>query len=87
MTALNQSDPIKLVLTCDLGASVNKALAQIYPDGVPQVITLSPEVADVEKESVKGLDIETSAQNAAWVGIRANASYLLIKTKKDLKMT
>ncbi|MFN6496328.1 MAG: hypothetical protein RMX65_004710 [Nostoc sp. DedQUE01] len=69
MTPLNQSDPIKLVLTCDLGASLNKILAQIYPDGVPFLITLSPEVADVEKESVKGLAVEASAQNAAWVGI------------------
>ncbi|MBW4558067.1 MAG: hypothetical protein KME59_19465 [Trichormus sp. ATA11-4-KO1] len=69
MTANNQSDAIKLVLTCDLGASLNKIIAQIYPDAVPQVITMSPEVADVEKESVKGLAVDAASQDAAWVGI------------------
>ncbi|RCJ19083.1 hypothetical protein A6770_32400 [Nostoc minutum NIES-26] len=63
------SDVVKLVLTCDLGASLNKILAQIYPDATPQVITMSPEVADVEKESVIGLDVDPLTSDAAWIGI------------------
>ncbi|YAF99400.1 MAG: hypothetical protein AB3A66_30095 (plasmid) [Nodularia sp. CChRGM 3473] len=78
MTALHQ-----LVLTCDLGASLNKILAQIYPDGTPFVITLSPEVADVEKESVKGLAIGAFAQDTAWIGI-GSEYYVLGSLAKSL---
>lgn len=69
MTLLDQSNLTKVVLTFDLGASLNKIIAQIYPDAVPQVITMSPEVADVEKESVVGLNVDPLSQDAAWVGI------------------
>lgn len=65
------SDVVKLVLTCDLGASLNKTVAQIYPDATPQVIILSPEVADVEEESVIKLDVDPLTSDAAWVGIGA----------------
>ncbi|BBD62875.1 hypothetical protein NIES2109_57250 (plasmid) [Nostoc sp. HK-01] len=69
MVKKDNSDIVKLVLTCDLGASLIKVLAQIYPDATPQVITMSPEVADVEKESVVGLDVDPLTSDAAWVGI------------------
>jgi hypothetical protein len=69
MTDQGKSDLTKLVVTCDLGASLNKLIVQIYPDGVPRVITMSPEVADVEKESAVGLDIDPKNSDAAWVGI------------------
>lgn len=62
-------DATKLVLTCDLGASLIKIFAQIYPDAAPQAITMTPEVADVEKESVVGLDVDPLTSDAAWVGI------------------
>jgi hypothetical protein len=62
---------VKLVLTCDLGASLNKTVAQIYPDATPQIIILSPEVADVEEESVIRLDVDPLTSDAAWVGIGA----------------
>ncbi|MCC5600597.1 ParM/StbA family protein [Nostoc favosum] len=62
-------DATKLVLTCDLGASLIKIFAQIYPDAAPQVITMTPEVADVERESVVGLDVDPLTNDAAWVGI------------------
>ncbi|MBD2254727.1 hypothetical protein [Nostoc parmelioides] len=69
MTPLNESGLTKLVLTFDLGASLNKIVAQIYPDAVPQFITMSSEVADVERESVAGLAINPLTFDAAWVGI------------------
>jgi len=65
----DNSDATKLVLTCDLGASLIKIVAQIYPDATPQVITMTPEVADVERESVVGLDVDPLTSDAAWVGI------------------
>jgi hypothetical protein len=69
MVNKDNSDIVKLVLTCDLGASLNKLIVQIYPNGVPRVITMTPEVADVEKESVVGLDVDPLTSDAAWVGI------------------
>ncbi|MBD2498336.1 ParM/StbA family protein [Nostoc sp. FACHB-280] len=65
----DNSDATKLVLTCDLGASLIKIVAQIYPDATPQVITMTPEVADVERESVVGLDVDPLTSDATWVGI------------------
>ncbi|MCG6138385.1 MAG: ParM/StbA family protein [Nostoc sp. LLA-1] len=55
----------KLVLTCDLGGSQTKAIAQVYPDGIPIVLAISPEVADVGKGSIERLKQQS---NATWVG-------------------
>jgi len=65
----SQSHIPKLVLTCDLGASQTKSIAQLYPEGVPQVIAMSPEVADVVEGSVANLHLDPLAQDSAWVGI------------------
>jgi hypothetical protein len=83
MTGQSKPDLTKLVVTCDLGASLNKIIVQIYPDGVPELITLSPEVADVEKESVLGLAIDSSSQDTAWVGI-GDEYYVLGSLAKNI---
>ncbi|MBE9053751.1 ParM/StbA family protein [Nostocales cyanobacterium LEGE 11386] len=56
----------RLVLTCDLGGSQTKAIAQVYPDGVPIVLAMSPEVADVGKGSIERLKQQS---NTTWVGL------------------
>lgn len=63
------SQPNKLVLTCDLGGSLSRAIAQVYPDGVPELIIMSPEVADVSRDSLKHVQIEPTATDSAWVGL------------------
>ncbi|AUB44214.1 hypothetical protein COO91_10437 (plasmid) [Nostoc flagelliforme CCNUN1] len=59
----------KLVLTCDLGGSLSRAVAQVYPDAVPELIAMSPEVADVSKDSIKHLLVEAGVNDSAWVGL------------------
>ncbi|MBD2535046.1 ParM/StbA family protein [Nostoc flagelliforme FACHB-838] len=60
----------KVVLTLDLGASTTKAIAQVYPDGVPIVITMEPEIADVGYGSIEFLSSQSSVQdNTVWIGI------------------
>lgn len=59
----------KVVLTCDLGASQIKAIAQVYPDGIPCVLAMSPEIADVPKGSLERLSHEQLQSNTTWVGI------------------
>ncbi|GAX38831.1 ParM/StbA family protein [Nodularia sp. NIES-3585] len=62
----------RIVLTCDLGGSQTKAIAQVYPDGVPIVLAMSPEVADVGKGSIERLKQQNQFfhGNTAWVGWR-----------------
>ncbi|MBW4689939.1 MAG: ParM/StbA family protein [Komarekiella atlantica HA4396-MV6] len=64
-----QSKPNRLVLTCDLGGSLSRAVAQVYPDAVPELIVMSPEVADVSIDSIKHLQIEAGVNDSAWVGL------------------
>lgn len=60
----------KVALTLDLGASTAKALAQVYPDGVPIVIPMEPEIADVGYGSIEFLSSQSSVQdNTVWIGI------------------
>ncbi|RCJ22862.1 hypothetical protein A6770_29300 [Nostoc minutum NIES-26] len=60
----------KVVLTLDLGASTTKAIAQVYPDGVPIVIAMEPEIADVGYGSIEFLSSQSSVQdNTVWIGI------------------
>ncbi|MCC2692830.1 ParM/StbA family protein [Nodularia sp. LEGE 04288] len=61
----------RLVLTCDLGGSQTKAIAQIYPDGIPIVLAMSPEVADVSQGSIERLIQQNQFfhGNNAWVGL------------------
>ena len=54
----------------DLGASTTKAIAQVYPDGVPIVIMMEPEIADVGYGSIEFLSSQSSVQdNTVWIGI------------------
>jgi len=75
MNLKTQSEVPKLVITCDLGASLTKAIAQIYPDRVPQTLAMSPEVADIEKESIAKLNVDTFIE-APWISIK-NEHYIL----------
>lgn len=54
----------RVALSIDLGGSQNKVIVQIYPDGVPMVVAMEPEIADVGKNSIKHL-----SQNSTWVGM------------------
>ncbi|MCC5618621.1 ParM/StbA family protein [Nostoc sp. CHAB 5836] len=54
----------RIVVSIDLGGSQNKVIVQIYPDGVPMVVAMEPEIADVGKNSIQQL-----SQNSTWVGI------------------
>lgn len=65
-----QSQIDKLVLTCDLGGSLSRAIAQVYPSGVPELLVMSPEVADVNFDSVKHIQIEAGVNDSAWVGLQ-----------------
>ncbi|HEY9801977.1 MAG TPA: ParM/StbA family protein [Leptolyngbyaceae cyanobacterium] len=68
-TAKQVKTYIKLILTTDLGGSSTKAIAQIYPEGIPIVLRMSPEVADVGVASVKHLNADVLPQDSSWVGI------------------
>ncbi|MEA5626731.1 ParM/StbA family protein [Nostoc sp. UHCC 0251] len=66
----DSAESTKVVLTLDLGASTTKAIAQVYPDGVPMVITMEPEIADVGYGSIEFLSSQSSVQdNTVWIGI------------------
>ncbi|MBG1266540.1 hypothetical protein F8S12_09005, partial [Nostoc sp. WHI] len=60
---------IKLVMSCDLGGSYGKSIVHKYPDGIPQVMILSPEVADVGKTAIAQLVEQQSQFDSTWVGI------------------
>lgn len=66
---MDKQQPTRLVLTCDLGGSLSRAIAQVYPSGVPELLVMSPEVADVNPNSVKHLQIEAGANDSAWIGL------------------
>jgi len=72
---------IKLVVTCDLGASLTKAIAQVYPEGIPRTLTINPEVADAEKESV--LKLDNSFIKEPWIKIK-NEYYVLGSVAKTM---
>ncbi|MBD2450491.1 ParM/StbA family protein [Nostoc sp. FACHB-152] len=59
----------KVVLTLDLGASTAKEIAQIYPDGVPIVVTMEPEIADVGAGTIEYLSSQLLQDNTVWIGI------------------
>ncbi|WP_026730822.1 ParM/StbA family protein [Fischerella sp. PCC 9605] len=79
----DQSSSHKLAITCDLGGSLTKAIAQVYPSGIPELMTMSPQVADVEKESVTGISVDRNAVDSAWVGI-AGEYYVLGSLSKTM---
>ncbi|MBD2458295.1 ParM/StbA family protein [Nostoc sp. FACHB-87] len=58
----------KMVATFDLGGSQSKGIVQIYPDGLPMVIAMEPEVADVRRESITHLGNRLYS-DYVWVGI------------------
>ncbi|WGV29060.1 ParM/StbA family protein [Halotia branconii] len=54
----------RVAVSVDLGGSQNKIIVQIYPSGVPMVVAMEPEIADVGKNSITQL-----SENCTWVGI------------------
>lgn len=54
----------RVAVSIDLGGSQSKVIVQIYPEGVPMVIAMEPEIADVGKNSITQL-----SGNCTWVGI------------------
>jgi hypothetical protein len=54
----------RIALSIDLGGSQNKVIIQVYPSGVPMVVAMEPEIADVGKNSTTQL-----SENCTWVGI------------------
>lgn len=59
----------KVVATIDLGTSSLKGVAQVYPDGVPMVLKMEPEIADVEAGSIDYLSNQFMQENSVWIGI------------------
>jgi hypothetical protein len=76
---MNKLKKDKVVASFDLGGSQSKGIVQIYPDGVPRVIAMSPEVADVSKSSVT---YQQTGQKSTWVGI-GDEYYVLGALAKD----
>ncbi len=73
----------KLVISADLGGSKVKALAQVYPGGIPCVLAMSPEIADVLKNSVASISNQSSPGTTPWVGI-GDSYYVLGALAKNL---
>ncbi|MBD2505525.1 ParM/StbA family protein [Anabaena azotica] len=65
----NSKDYTKVVVTIDLGTSSLKGIAQIYPDGVPIVLAMEPEIADLGVESIEYLSNQLVQDTTVWVGI------------------
>ncbi|RCJ42433.1 hypothetical protein A6770_34825 [Nostoc minutum NIES-26] len=59
----------KVVATIDLGTSSLKGIAQVYPDGVPIVLKMEPEIADVGAGSIEYLSNQFMQDSTVWVGI------------------
>jgi len=67
-------NPPSLSLAIDLGASLTKAIGNRYQDGgVPTLICMEPEIADVSSSSIKVYERQkiggTDPENRCWVGI------------------
>lgn len=84
----------KVVATIDLGTSSLKGIAQVYPDGVPIVLKMEPEIADVGVESIEYLSNQFLQDNTVWVGIEeeyfvmgvlAKSKFAGISALRDLK--
>ncbi|BAY41568.1 hypothetical protein NIES2111_59640 (plasmid) [Nostoc sp. NIES-2111] len=58
----------RIAASFDLGGSHNRGIVQIYPEGVPRVIAMSPEVADVSKDSIAH-SFGQVRLDSTWVGI------------------
>ena len=61
-------DTPRIVISADIGGSETKAIAQIYPSGVPIVLAMPPEIADVSKTSVARF-VPNSYNTSIWVGM------------------
>ncbi len=53
----------------DLGGSHSRGIVQIYPGGVPIVLAMQPEVADVSKKSIAHHSFQLVRLDSTWVGI------------------
>jgi hypothetical protein len=65
----NSKDYTKVAITIDLGTSSQKGIAQIYPDGVPIVLAMEPEIADLGVESIEYLSNQLVQDTTVWIGI------------------
>ncbi|BAZ33721.1 hypothetical protein NIES4074_62350 (plasmid) [Cylindrospermum sp. NIES-4074] len=81
------SQVVQLILTADLGGSSTKAIAQIYPQGVPFALQMSPEVADVGEGSTKHLSVDAMPDDSAWVRIGQEYSVLGSIAKREFAGT
>jgi hypothetical protein len=87
MTNTNTNQAVQLILTADLGGSSTKAIAQIYPQGVPFALRMSPEVADVGEGSTKHLTVDALPDDSAWVRIGQEYSVLGSIAKREFAGT
>ncbi|MBD2683172.1 MULTISPECIES: hypothetical protein [Nostoc] len=71
----------KIAASFDLGGSHNRGIVQIYPEGVPIVIAMSPEVADVSRDSIAHSFTQVRL-DSTWVGI-GNEYYVLGAVAKE----
>ncbi|MBD2536368.1 hypothetical protein H6G97_46640, partial [Nostoc flagelliforme FACHB-838] len=71
----------KIVASFDLGGSHNRGIVQIYPEGVPIVIAMSAEVADVSRDSIAHSFTQVRL-DSTWVGI-GNEYYVLGAVAKE----
>lgn len=71
----------RIAASFDLGGSHNRGIVQIYPEGVPIVLAMGPEVADVSKNSIAHL-YQQVRQDSTWVGI-GDEYYVLGALAKD----
>ena len=69
MNKKNNKDYTKVAITIDLGTSSQKGIAQIYPDGVPIVLAMEPEIADLGVESIEYLSNQLVQDTTVWIGI------------------
>lgn len=81
------SQVVQFILTADLGGSSTKAIAQIYPAGVPFALWMSPEVADVGEGSTKHLTVDALPDDSAWVRIGQEYSVLGSIAKREFAGT
>lgn len=66
-----------LIITYDQGASKTKIVAQLYPNGFPEIVLIEPEIADVGRESLMECVLEGTPSNNCWVGIPGDGHYAL----------
>lgn len=67
---------LELVLTCDLGGSLTKAIVKEYPKSVSKSIVMGSAIADVGKKSVENQFENIPIESGIWVGY--NKEYFVL---------